>query len=148
MSSAAFGATGYADVTVHVVLSPAWTTEWMSEAGRIKLREYGIAPPRAQRFDVKSIDSRGRMPAMQLVTHPRGRAFRFDAVPGGAPVRRMRRDVPALQGALSGLTVSPVAEAAAGHRRATIHPLRVKAVEPLTDEAVVIEFEVPPELED
>ncbi len=46
------------------------------------------------------------------------------------------------------MTVSPVAEAAAGHRRATIHPLRVKAVEPLTDEAVVIEFEVPPELED
>lgn len=26
-------------------LSPAWTTDWMSENGRIKLREYGIAPP-------------------------------------------------------------------------------------------------------
>ena len=46
------------------------------------------------------------------------------------------------------MTVSPVAEAAAGHRRATIHPLRVRAVEPLTDDAVVIEFEIPPELED
>jgi ring-1,2-phenylacetyl-CoA epoxidase subunit PaaE len=44
------------------------------------------------------------------------------------------------------LTVSPVAEASAGHRRATIHPLRVKAVEPLTDDSVVIEFDVPPEL--
>ena len=30
---------------VRTVLSPAWTTEWMSEAGRDKLREYGIAPP-------------------------------------------------------------------------------------------------------
>jgi len=46
---------GYADVTVRVVLSPAWTTEWMSEAGRIKLREYGIAPPRAQGFDLKPL---------------------------------------------------------------------------------------------
>jgi ring-1,2-phenylacetyl-CoA epoxidase subunit PaaE len=41
----------------------------------------------------------------------------------------------------------PVAEASAGHRRATIHPLRVKAVEPLTDDAVVIEFAIPSELE-
>ncbi len=26
-------------------LSPAWTTDWISESGRKKLREYGIAPP-------------------------------------------------------------------------------------------------------
>ena len=26
-------------------LSPAWTTDWMSEAGKEKLRAYGIAPP-------------------------------------------------------------------------------------------------------
>jgi len=45
------------------------------------------------------------------------------------------------------LTVTPpVAEATVGHRRATIHPLRVKGVEPLTDDSVVIEFEIPPEL--
>jgi ring-1,2-phenylacetyl-CoA epoxidase subunit PaaD len=36
---------GFADVTVEMVLSPAWTTDWMSEAGKAKLREYGIAPP-------------------------------------------------------------------------------------------------------
>ena len=35
---------GY-DVEVRTVLSPAWTTDWMSEDGRRKLREYGIAPP-------------------------------------------------------------------------------------------------------
>jgi ring-1,2-phenylacetyl-CoA epoxidase subunit PaaE len=45
------------------------------------------------------------------------------------------------------LTATPVAEAPAAHRRATIHPLTVRAVQPLTDDAVVIEFEVPPELE-
>jgi ring-1,2-phenylacetyl-CoA epoxidase subunit PaaE len=44
------------------------------------------------------------------------------------------------------LTATPIAEASAGHRRATIHPLRVKGVEPLTEDAFVIEFEIPPEL--
>ena len=36
---------GFADPKVRTVLSPAWTTDWMSEQGRQKLREYGIAPP-------------------------------------------------------------------------------------------------------
>jgi ring-1,2-phenylacetyl-CoA epoxidase subunit PaaD len=36
---------GYDDVEVVLVLSPAWTTDWMSDAGRRKLLEYGIAPP-------------------------------------------------------------------------------------------------------
>ncbi len=30
---------------VRTVLSPAWTTDWMSADGRRKLLEYGIAPP-------------------------------------------------------------------------------------------------------
>ena len=33
------------DVEVRTVLSPAWTTDWMSDAGRRKLQEFGIAPP-------------------------------------------------------------------------------------------------------
>ena len=36
---------GYDAVKVTTVLSPPWTTDWLSEAGRKKLREYGIAPP-------------------------------------------------------------------------------------------------------
>jgi len=36
---------GYDDVRVDLVLSPAWTTDWMSAEGRRKLEEYGIAPP-------------------------------------------------------------------------------------------------------
>jgi ring-1,2-phenylacetyl-CoA epoxidase subunit PaaD len=38
---------GFRGATVRTVLSPAWTTDWMSEDGRRKLREYGIAPPQA-----------------------------------------------------------------------------------------------------
>jgi ring-1,2-phenylacetyl-CoA epoxidase subunit PaaD len=41
----ALAAEGHHDVEVRLVLSPAWTTDWMSEAGRRKLAEYGIAPP-------------------------------------------------------------------------------------------------------
>ena len=36
---------GFAKPKIRTVLSPAWTTDWMSEDGRRKLREYGIAPP-------------------------------------------------------------------------------------------------------
>jgi ring-1,2-phenylacetyl-CoA epoxidase subunit PaaD len=36
---------GHDDVAVITVLAPAWTTDWMSDEGRRKLLEYGIAPP-------------------------------------------------------------------------------------------------------
>jgi len=38
-------AAGYKQVTVQTCLKPAWTTDWMSDSGREKLRAYGIAPP-------------------------------------------------------------------------------------------------------
>jgi ring-1,2-phenylacetyl-CoA epoxidase subunit PaaD len=38
---------GFSNPKIRTVLSPAWTTDWMSEDGRRKLREYGIAPPLA-----------------------------------------------------------------------------------------------------
>jgi ring-1,2-phenylacetyl-CoA epoxidase subunit PaaD len=36
---------GYKKIKITSVLSPAWTTNWMSEAGKEKLKAYGIAPP-------------------------------------------------------------------------------------------------------
>lgn len=36
---------GFHDAQVVAVLSPAWTTDWISADGRDKLRRYGIAPP-------------------------------------------------------------------------------------------------------
>jgi ring-1,2-phenylacetyl-CoA epoxidase subunit PaaD len=36
---------GFRNSNVRTVLSPAWTTDWMSEDGRRKLKAYGIAPP-------------------------------------------------------------------------------------------------------
>lgn len=43
----ALAAEGFGDVRVRLVLSPAWTTDWISAAGRTALQEYGIAPPSA-----------------------------------------------------------------------------------------------------
>ena len=36
---------GFGNPRIRTVLSPAWTTDWISDDGRRKLREYGIAPP-------------------------------------------------------------------------------------------------------
>jgi len=36
---------GYPEVEIRTVLAPAWSTDWISEKGRAKLEEYGIAPP-------------------------------------------------------------------------------------------------------
>ncbi|MFK8103217.1 MAG: 1,2-phenylacetyl-CoA epoxidase subunit PaaD [Saprospiraceae bacterium] len=44
-------AEGFNKVTVKTILSPAWTTDWLSEAGKEKLRAYGIAPPMGRSID-------------------------------------------------------------------------------------------------
>lgn len=36
---------GVENVTVQLVLSPAWTTDWITDEGRKRLLDYGIAPP-------------------------------------------------------------------------------------------------------
>ena len=36
---------GISSVEVSLTLHPAWTTDWLSENGKKKLKEYGIAPP-------------------------------------------------------------------------------------------------------
>lgn len=38
---------GYNNLNIVTSLSPAWTTDWMSEAGKNKLKAFGIAPPNA-----------------------------------------------------------------------------------------------------
>jgi ring-1,2-phenylacetyl-CoA epoxidase subunit PaaD len=43
----ALTAAGYRSVEVRTVLAPAWTTDWITAAGRAKLAAAGIAPPAA-----------------------------------------------------------------------------------------------------
>lgn len=46
---------GLNDVRVETTLSPAWTTDWMSERGREALRAYGIAPPTEKAVNISGI---------------------------------------------------------------------------------------------
>ena len=46
---------GVKQVKIVHQLSPAWTTDWMHESGKEKLRDYGIAPPVQQVIDISSL---------------------------------------------------------------------------------------------
>lgn len=46
---------GIDPVQVTTVLSPAWTTDWISARGREKLLEYGIAPPQQESLDKNAL---------------------------------------------------------------------------------------------
>ena len=41
----ALDAAGYRNVAIETRISPPWTTDWISEEGKSKLKAYGIAPP-------------------------------------------------------------------------------------------------------
>jgi ring-1,2-phenylacetyl-CoA epoxidase subunit PaaD len=41
---------GIRNITIEPQLSPAWTTDWMTEEGKQKLKAYGIAPPNRKAF--------------------------------------------------------------------------------------------------
>ena len=52
-------ASGVENVKVTLVFTPAWTTDWMTERGRERLRAYGIAPPEEEIGDKMALFSEG-----------------------------------------------------------------------------------------
>ncbi|CUI67437.1 phenylacetate-CoA oxygenase subunit PaaJ [Achromobacter xylosoxidans] len=56
---------GIGEVRVDTRLSPAWTTDWMSEKGRAALKDYGIAAPAQQAIDISGISRRSAGPAIE-----------------------------------------------------------------------------------
>ena len=56
---------GIGEVRVETRLSPAWTTDWMSEKGRAALKDYGIAAPAQQAIDISGISRRNAGPAIE-----------------------------------------------------------------------------------
>src|SRR5437868_3897998 len=42
---AALDGAGFGDIGIETVLSPPWSTDWISDRGRERLQRYGIAPP-------------------------------------------------------------------------------------------------------
>jgi ring-1,2-phenylacetyl-CoA epoxidase subunit PaaD len=53
----ALHARGLHKVRLATRLSPAWTTDWMSDAGKAALKGYGIAPPVQQAIDISELRS-------------------------------------------------------------------------------------------
>jgi ring-1,2-phenylacetyl-CoA epoxidase subunit PaaD len=62
---------GYKNIKITTVLSPAWTTGWMSEAGKEKLKGYGIAPPNS----IQSVCSTKLFAAAEAVQCPRCNSY-------------------------------------------------------------------------
>lgn len=52
-------ANGIAGPTIKTVISPPWTSDWISEAGRRKLEAYGIAPPAESTQDASFLSGKG-----------------------------------------------------------------------------------------
>lgn len=48
------------NIEVHTVLSPAWTTDWLTQSGREKLLEYGISPPADESKDKSQLFQKPR----------------------------------------------------------------------------------------
>lgn len=80
---------------VVIELAPAWTTDWITEAGRTKLRDYGIAPPRPTRTGPVAVRlGRPAARADQPVAHcPRCGSADTELVSqfGSTPCKSLRR---------------------------------------------------------
>lgn len=61
---------GVEHVRIESRLSPAWTTDWMSEAGKAALKGYGIAPPVQQAIDISGLHAGIRRRAAPAVSCP------------------------------------------------------------------------------
>jgi ring-1,2-phenylacetyl-CoA epoxidase subunit PaaD len=48
---------GFHNLKITHHLSPAWTTDWMTEEGKEKLKAYGISPPAAKTFDKNYLEN-------------------------------------------------------------------------------------------
>ncbi len=114
----------------HMQRAPAWTTDWISDEARRKLRDYGIAPPGPARSGARRRDplraARSRAlacPRCGSTNTERLSAFGSHRLQGALPLPRLPRAVRTLQADLSAMS------------GLHFHPLRVRASSPDTDEA-------------
>lgn len=67
----AIGAAGLGPARVKLQRAPAWTTDWISDEGRRKLRDYGIAPPGSAREATISIVPRASVERRRVAADPK-----------------------------------------------------------------------------
>ena len=68
--SEALHARGIDQLRLETRLAPAWTTDWMSAAGKAALSGYGIAPPVQQAIDISGLHAGIRRRAAPVVACP------------------------------------------------------------------------------
>jgi ring-1,2-phenylacetyl-CoA epoxidase subunit PaaD len=95
---------GIGQVDIITRLSPAWTTDWMSEAGKAKLKGYGIAPPAQKVVDISGLRTRprpagaeGRLPPLRLQPYRNHQPVRLHALQGAVQMPRLPRAFRLLQ---------------------------------------------------
>jgi ring-1,2-phenylacetyl-CoA epoxidase subunit PaaD len=72
-------------------LSPAWTTDWMTDSGKQKLKNYGIAPPAHQVIDISRL-SRKAAPALNVACpHCGSASTRLTSQFGSTPCKALYR---------------------------------------------------------
>ena len=88
---------GVADVRLETRIAPAWTTDWLSDAAKVKLKTYGIAPP-AQQVIAPAAIGRGR-PAGPIVACPRCGSVKTQCTSpfGSTPCKSMHRCLDCLE---------------------------------------------------
>jgi ring-1,2-phenylacetyl-CoA epoxidase subunit PaaD len=62
---------GFRNISIEQTLSPAWTTDWMTEQGKEKLKAYGIAPP----HPVQSVCDLGLFQEEEAIQCPRCNSY-------------------------------------------------------------------------
>ena len=130
---------GY-DARVVVSLTPAWSTDWISERGRAALRAHGLsapgpAPRRTGPVALNLLPTRRerRLPAVRVAPH-----VELTSEFGATACKALYRCTDCLE---------PVrAREGALMAAAAFHTLTVADVEELTDDAVAVTFEVPDDL--
>jgi ring-1,2-phenylacetyl-CoA epoxidase subunit PaaD len=84
----ALDAAGFADAVIDEVLAPAWSSDWLTEAGRNKLLAFGIAPPeRAVSHPRHLLGAPAPVPCPRCGSHATQRVSEFGSTPCKAHYR-------------------------------------------------------------
>ncbi|MEX0343750.1 MAG: 1,2-phenylacetyl-CoA epoxidase subunit PaaD [Rhizobiaceae bacterium] len=75
------------EARIERVMSPAWTTDWISEEGREKLRAYGIAPPQKASNSVRALFGETQVACPKCGSDETERVSEFGSTPCKAHYR-------------------------------------------------------------
>jgi ring-1,2-phenylacetyl-CoA epoxidase subunit PaaD len=135
----ALAAAGFGPVTLNHRLAPAWTTDWISDEGRRKLRDHGIAPPSGRAAANDAVPASG---CTHAASTARAAAARTPSGCRPSAPRPARRCTAAW-------TAANPSNISSRYERPALPPLaRARGAQPDTDDAVVLSFDVPEALRD